>query len=83
MSTLRKSWEAILSFNPQLVLVSAGFDAYELDPLTEMELRVEDFETLGSWIREADMPAAGLLEGGYSNDLPLLVVAFLRGWRSR
>jgi acetoin utilization deacetylase AcuC-like enzyme len=83
MSTLRKSWEAILSFNPQLVLVSAGFDAYELDPLTEMELRVEDFETIGSWIREADMPAAGLLEGGYSNDLPLLVGAFLRGWRSR
>lgn len=83
MATLRESWETILEFNPQLVLVSAGFDAYELDPLTEMELRVEDFETLGSWMREAKMPTAGLLEGGYSDDLPWLVEAFLAGWKSR
>lgn len=83
MATLRESWEAILQFNPQLVLVSAGFDAYELDPLTEMELRIEDFETLGSWIGEAKIPAAGLLEGGYSDELPLLVESFLGGWKSR
>ncbi|MBT5167171.1 MAG: histone deacetylase [Opitutales bacterium] len=83
MATLRKSWETILSFNPQLVLVSAGFDAYELDPLTEMELRVKDFETLGNWMNGAEMPVAGILEGGYSDDLSLLVDAFLRGWESR
>lgn len=83
MAILRDSWEAILEFDPQLVLVSAGFDAYESDPLTEMMLRVEDFKKLGSWIGEAERPSAGFLEGGYSDDLPLLVDAFLRGWENR
>lgn len=31
----------------------------------------------------AKMPVAGILEGGYSDGLPLLVDAFLRGWESR
>ena len=82
MATLRRSWEAILEFEPQLVLVSAGFDAYEWDPLTQMKLRVEDYKTLGSWIGEAKLPTAGILEGGYSDDLPLLVDAFLNGWEN-
>lgn len=80
METLSDSWEAVLSFKPQLVLVSAGFDAYELDPLTDMRLRVEDFETLGTWLDQSKIPTAALLEGGYSEDLPELVEAFLRGW---
>lgn len=80
MDALRRSWEAILQFKPQLVLVSAGFDAYELDPLTDMRLRVEDFETLGVWLSQSEVPVAGLMEGGYSEELPLLVEAFLSGW---
>ena len=35
--------EAVLAFKPDLVLVSAGFDAYVQDPLTETPLRREDF----------------------------------------
>ncbi|MBN11709.1 MAG: histone deacetylase [Opitutaceae bacterium] len=80
LEVLAKSWEAILDFEPGLVLVSAGFDAYELDPLTDMRLRSIDFETLGSWLAEAKIPVAATLEGGYSDDLPLLVEAFLKGW---
>ena len=80
MEALKRSWESVLAFEPQLVLVSAGFDAYELDPLTNMRLRVHDFETLGRWIDRSKIPTAGLLEGGYSEDLPKLVEAFLEGW---
>jgi acetoin utilization deacetylase AcuC-like enzyme len=80
LDVLAKSWEAILDFEPGLVLVSAGFDAYELDPLTDMRLRSIDFEALGSWLAEAKIPVAATLEGGYSDDLPLLVEAFLKGW---
>ncbi len=80
MEVLARSWEAILDFEPGLVLVSAGFDAYELDPLTEMRLRSSDYEALGSWLAGAKMPVAATLEGGYSDDLPLLVEAFLKGW---
>jgi len=77
---LQRSWEAVLAFCPGLVLVSAGFDAYAHDPITAMTLEGEDFATLGHWLREAGLPAAAVLEGGYSPDLPLLIDAFLTAW---
>lgn len=80
MDVLEQSWTKVLKFRPQLILVSAGFDAYEGDPLTEMCLRRGDFRTLGKWLGEARVPVASILEGGYSGDLPLLVEGFLRGW---
>lgn len=80
MDVLAESWDSVLAFEPELILVSAGFDAYELDPLTEMRLRSVDFEILGGWLAETEIPVAATLEGGYSDDLPLLVEAFLKGW---
>lgn len=80
MQALRESLDAVLSFNPDLILVSAGFDAYARDPLTEMTLEREDFSTLGRWLRKTGIPAAAVLEGGYSKDLPLLIDAFLSSW---
>lgn len=80
LRALRASWEAVLAFGPDLLLVSAGFDAYGRDPLTEMTLEREDFATLGRWLREAPCPIAAVLEGGYHDDLPLLVDAFLMAW---
>lgn len=80
MKVLARSWDSVLEFKPELVLVSAGFDAYELDPLTDMRLRKSDFEILGRWLSESKLPVSATLEGGYSDDLPLLVEAFLKGW---
>ena len=65
-------WDEVLAFRPDLLLVSAGFDAYAEDPITAMTLEIEDFATLGSWLGEARFPVAAILEGGYSGDLPLL-----------
>jgi hypothetical protein len=45
-----------------------------------MTLEQEDFATLGTWLRETGRPAAAILEGGYHDDLPLLVEAFLLAW---
>ena len=70
----------VLAFDPDLVLVSAGFDAYVGDPITNMTLRITDFATLGTWLRGTGLPAAAVLEGGYSDDLPQLVDAFLTAW---
>lgn len=62
-------------FSPQLLLISAGFDAHAHDPLAGMNLTTEDF----GWVTEklcdlADAHCAGRvvssLEGGY--DLPAL-----------
>ncbi len=80
LAALRESWEAVLAFHPELVLVSAGFDAFVHDPITDMTLETEDFATLGSWLNAAGLPTAAVLEGGYSNQLPQLTDAFLSAW---
>src|SRR5204863_5015415 len=49
-------------FAPELVLVSAGFDAHERDPLAHMRLTRAGFETLVTTLaRVADRHAAGRL----------------------
>jgi acetoin utilization deacetylase AcuC-like enzyme len=72
----------LLEFKPDLVLVSAGFDAYAGDPITQMSLQREDFALFGQWLREADVPAGAILEGGYSDELPELIDAFLCAWEA-
>ena len=81
MAALRESLDQVLDFGPDLILVSAGFDAYLDDPITSMTLEMSDFATLGRWLRESKLPAAAILEGGYSPDLPLLIDAFLSAWK--
>ena len=84
LAALRASLDAIIAYKPELLLVSAGFDAYVGDPITAMTLEREDFAQLGTWLREIfqnhAIPAAGVLEGGYSSDLPVLIEAFLVEW---
>lgn len=82
MAAMRASLDAVLSFAPDLILVSAGFDPYVKDPVAEMSLEVEDFATLGRWTAEAGHPTAAILEGGYSDALPLLIDAFLSAWEN-
>jgi acetoin utilization deacetylase AcuC-like enzyme len=77
---VEKAWQDLLEFKPDLVLVSAGFDAFSGDPITEMTLEVEHFAKFGSWLRKAGCPVAAVLEGGYSAELPILIDAFLTSW---
>lgn len=80
LAVLARSWDAVQAFQPDLILVSAGFDAYVGDPITEMTLESEDFAELGRWLHQSGLPAAAILEGGYSPDLPALIDAFLSAW---
>jgi len=66
-------------FNPDLLCVSAGFDAYKRDPLCQQQLEVEDFTWIARQLRQLNKPQANLLEGGYSSDLPKLILAYLKG----
>lgn len=79
---VRCALDVLLAFKPDLLLVSGGFDAYADDPITQMTLEVEDFATFGQWLRETNIPAGAILEGGYSDELPELIDAFLTGWGS-
>jgi acetoin utilization deacetylase AcuC-like enzyme len=58
-------------FQPQLVLVSAGFDAHRLDPLAAMNMTEQGFAALTRIVKSiADRDSGGrlalVLEGGYS-----------------
>lgn len=71
--------DQLKKFKPELVGVSAGFDAYARDPLAQETLEAEDFYWLGKKIRALNLPTFSVLEGGYSRDLPELVFSYLRG----
>jgi len=72
----RAAWDdriipALNGFAPDLLLISAGFDAHRSDPLAQIELNDEDF----GWITErlmevadthCDGRAVSMLEGGYA-----------------
>lgn len=79
MAVLRKSLDQVLEFKPELLIVSAGFDAYKNDPIADELLEMYDFKTLGTWMVEAGVPHLHVLEGGYSDDLPQLIGAYLEG----
>ncbi|TVQ98178.1 MAG: histone deacetylase [Desulfovibrionales bacterium] len=71
---------AARTFQPELVLISAGFDALATDPLGGFQLQPEDFAALSAIVLDiAGSTAQGrvisLLEGGY--DLPGLTAAAL------
>jgi acetoin utilization deacetylase AcuC-like enzyme len=64
---------AMAKFKPDLVLVSAGFDAFEHDPLAGMRVTHAGFEAMARRLRAvADRVAGGrivvVLEGGYDLD---------------
>ena len=78
-ATLARALDDLRAFRPDLVAVSAGFDAYARDPLAEGTLLPEDFHWLGQTLRALNVPLFSLLEGGYSKDLPELIFSYLKG----
>jgi acetoin utilization deacetylase AcuC-like enzyme len=76
---LAKALAELRNFQPDMIAVSACFDAYRGDPLADGTLEAEDFQWLGESIRAVQVPAFSILEGGYSAELPELILAYLRG----
>lgn len=79
----REAWSdhglaAVERFQPDLILISAGFDAHQRDPLGQLELLETDYRWITSEILAiANTIASGrvvsVLEGGY--DLPALATS--------
>ncbi len=80
VAEVRRALDGLIAFKPDLLLVSAGFDAYAGDPITEMTLEPEDFATFGKWLCETNIPSGAILEGGYSDELSELTETFLSAW---
>jgi acetoin utilization deacetylase AcuC-like enzyme len=72
---------AVTAFDPELVLVSAGFDAHEEDPLAGMLVTEQGFRELARRSASLAPRVAAILEGGYNLEtLPRLVNAALEGF---
>jgi acetoin utilization deacetylase AcuC-like enzyme len=74
---------AVTAFEPDLVLVSAGFDAHIDDPLANMEVTAEGFTEIARRCAALGPRVAAVLEGGYNlATLSTLVDAALSGFAS-
>ncbi|MCB1137766.1 MAG: histone deacetylase [Leptospiraceae bacterium] len=65
--------EKLESFSPDILLISAGFDAHEKDPLASVELQTRSFEWMSNWAldfanQSCDGKIISFLEGGYHLD---------------
>lgn len=65
---------ALESFAPQLLLVSAGFDAHYADPLAGLQLREDDYRWIGDQLsrfakKQCNNRLISFLEGGYNLDV--------------
>jgi acetoin utilization deacetylase AcuC-like enzyme len=74
---------AIDRFEPELLLVSAGFDAHADDPLADMRVTEDGFREFARQARSFAPRVAAVLEGGYNLEtLSDLVAAALDGFTS-
>jgi acetoin utilization deacetylase AcuC-like enzyme len=71
----RNAWESTIlpeleAFGPELIIISAGFDAHARDPLANLEVQTEDYawvtkEIMAVADRSCDGRVVSSLEGGY------------------
>jgi len=64
---------AFTAFDPDLVLISAGFDAHQHDPISRIRLSTEAYALMSDRMRsladDLDAALAFILEGGYGLDV--------------
>jgi acetoin utilization deacetylase AcuC-like enzyme len=73
--------DGVRRFEPELLLVSCGFDAHIEDPLAELQLSTGAFTELARRAMQLAPRVAAVLEGGYNlRTLPALADAALAGF---
>jgi acetoin utilization deacetylase AcuC-like enzyme len=82
-TALDEALQLVVAFAPDAPLVvSAGFDTFERDPIGDLALRTPDYGEIGRMIAGLGMPVIALQEGGYAIDaLGDNAVALLSGLR--
>ncbi len=72
---------AIERFEAEYLVISAGFDTYEKDPIGRGAFRTEDYFELGRYLKRLKLPTVIVQEGGYfAKDLGKNVVSFLKAF---
>jgi len=85
MAQLGIALDAVKDFDAEVLVLSLGFDIYELDPQSKVAVTTQGFATLGERIRELGLPCLIVQEGGYHlQSLEANAQAFFAqtsGWR--
>ena len=80
LSVCDDALQHILDYTPDYLLISAGFDTYEHDPLSKLRLTTSGFGQIGRRMSSLKLPTLVVQEGGYAvEQLGLNVVSFLKG----
>ncbi len=65
LTTLKKALKDIKAFAPTYLIVSAGFDTYEKDPICGFKLTIPFYQTIGQQISSLGLQTLIVQEGGY------------------
>ncbi len=68
MATLDRAIDWIREFDPEALVVSAGVDTYENDPISTFKLPTAVYPTIGARLASLDLPTVLVMEGGYATD---------------
>ncbi len=79
LAVIEKAMAQIRKWQPDLLIVSAGFDAFKDDTIADELLGPGDFKQIGQMVADLGVPHLDVLEGGYSDQLPELIFQYLSG----
>ncbi|HCU72214.1 MAG: acetylpolyamine amidohydrolase [Chloroflexi bacterium] len=68
LSSLEQACEVVVAFDPDLVIVSIGFDTHTEDPIAQLSLDSCDFGRIAACVDAMGLPTLHVLEGGYALD---------------
>jgi len=80
LKALERGLGALLDFKPDVLAVSAGFDTYRECPIAQLRLEKGSYRRVGAMLAQTRLKRFAVLEGGYAEDLPVLVENFLDGF---
>ncbi len=84
LAALERVIAAIEAFEPVFLIIAAGFDTHELDPIGGFKLRTADYAAMAQRLAALNLPTLICQEGGYNLDvLGDSVHAFLGGFLTR
>lgn len=72
--------EEVKEFNPDNIIVVAGFDGHGADPLLSLNYSKQGYLEAGSRISKLKIPTFALLAGGYHNEVKGCADSFIAGF---
>jgi acetoin utilization deacetylase AcuC-like enzyme len=68
LSTLNEALDMIRNFAPKYIVISAGMDTFDGDPLGKFKVTRNGFTEIGKQIAALNLPSVIVMEGGYANE---------------